>query len=420
MKRWGILWSLGLCLVLVATNRYEGPPTSENFVPGDSYSYLTLALSAPGLPQETLHFHHSQRIAIPYLLGLLHLAVPIPIHGLFQLAVVVIALATLLIVAGLLEALSLHRRQAALVLAVLALNPWAFRPYFTFPEMVNDLGFVLGLSVMLRGLVLGKGAEVLLGQIVASLSRQTGLLLVPVAAVWLWRDRETWGPTRASRRMVLGLAAGALAGGIYLGTARLAAGFSLPNENAEHLLGMAHWLTTQFNALVLADFLLRALMPTLIPVALLLGIGADKTRSGRGSNAVPMLLFASLCIWAQPMLGGPDMIGGTVIRLVAIGLLPLCLALAIRLRDAGAFAERNSRWHLAWVGVLVALASLHHWYVFTSAPSIWHKGLFATAYVLAVAGCFVATGLDARDRRGSADNTIGAAWTPSSPRSPVS
>lgn len=389
-----ILWALGLCLAVAVTNRYEGPPHPGS-IPGDAYAYFTLAQSAPALPQEDLLFHHAQRIALPYLLGAIHSVVPVPLHRLFQISVVLIEVALLLILAAMLKALSVRHRQAVLVLAILALNPWAFRPYLTFPEMINDLGFMLGLAIMLHGLLARHSAAVLLGQLVASLCRQTGLLLVPLVVVWMWRDRKNWGRIPASRRLALCLATGILAAGVYAATAALAARFASTNENAEHLVGMWSWLTTQFDAFVLAAFLVRAMISPLILLACFLAIAGRRKNTGTGSEFLPILLFGSMCTWAQPLLAGPAITGGNAPRLVTIGLLPICVALAIALRDAGLFTEASGPRRFLGIGALLALGSLHHWYVFAAAPSLGQKVLFGAAYALACAGCFVAIRFEA-------------------------
>lgn len=92
-----------------------------------------------------------------------------------------------------------------------------------------------------------------------------------------------------------------------------------------------------------------------------------------------------------------------------LGLLPLCLALGIRLREAGAFAGAIGSRRLFWVVALLALGSLHHWYVLARVPLLAHKVLFATTYTLACAGCVVLATLEVRDARRSADGHVGIA-----------
>lgn len=422
MIRWKFLWPLALFLTLAVTNRYEGPPPDRNYVPGDTYSYLMLAEAAPRLPAGPTFFHHAQRIALPYLIGLVHLTVPLPIHRLFQAAAMAISLLILLLAWDLLDNLGVRRQQAAIALALLALNPWAFRPYLTFPEMVNDLGFVMGVVVMLRGLVRGASATVLMGQMIASLSRQTGLMLVPLVAIWVWHDRRTWGRMETRRRIAFCGAVAAVAGGVYLVTAWLVAGISYESENLEHLLGVAHWVATQFDAPMLGDFLLRASLPALMALTLLVGLGRPaRRRAASASGAepeptivVPLLWCATLLIWAQPLLGGPDMTGPTVIRLVAIGLLPLCLIVGIRLRDADAFTGAG-RGRVMGILALLAAASLHHRYVLDSTPSANDKVVFAALYLAACGGALALARLEARAPR---DGMMGGApWTGSPPPS---
>jgi hypothetical protein len=43
----------------------------------DIQSYMSIARSAPALPGEPLPFHHAQRLAIPYAIGLVTKAVPL-------------------------------------------------------------------------------------------------------------------------------------------------------------------------------------------------------------------------------------------------------------------------------------------------------------------------------------------------------
>lgn len=187
-----------------------------------------------------------------------------------------------------------------------------------------------------------------------------------------------------------------LAIGIYAGTAQIAVGFSEPNDNMLHMFGIVSWLTSQFDGFVLTGFFLRALTPLLIPVAFLVGI-ARRWNHESDSGAVRMLLFASLCIWAQPLLAGPDVTGGNAPRLVTIGLPPLCLVLAIKLRDAGVFADMSGSRRLPWVMALLALGSMHHWYVSARIPSFGQQLFFAAAYALAAIGSGLVTYLEAVD-----------------------
>jgi hypothetical protein len=375
-----------LCGVIVATNRYAGSP-DENppFAPFDTVAYQTMAQSAPGLPETTLDYQYAQRFALPYLLGTVNRVVPVRLHRLFQVAVVVIELAIVLLVGALLDHLRLAREQAWLVLALIVWNPWAFREYLTFPEMIDDPGFMLGAAVLLSGLVTGNGGLLLAGQILASLCRQTGLLLVPMAVVWLWRGGGVWASASRSRRRWLCAGVVGIGVGLYGVTGWVASGFAGSSENIQHVVGLWIWVGTEFDGLTLAVFLARLV----IAPALVLAVAAA-LRSPRVENRdeVYLLILGALCIAAQPLLAGPGITGGNGPRLVAQALLPLGLVLGIVIRDSGVFAGTH-RWRQYGAIVLVALASLHHLYVFDASPTPAQRALFAVLYASSCVGIFM-------------------------------
>jgi hypothetical protein len=394
-----IWWAIGLCVLVAATNRYEGAPRADA-VPSDAWEYFRLAEAAPTLAHEPLAYHHVQRLAIPYLLGLLHDVSGMPLHALFLAAVLLFALSILVVLAVTLRRLGVDDRQAAVVLAIVALNPWAFRLYLTFPEMIPDLGFVLGVALLLRGLVTGTSGVVLAGQAIASLSRQTALALVPVVLLWIWRDR-----VRSNRlgRSGLGLGTAAIAVGLYAGTAWLAAGVSTENTTLQHVTGLFTWARTQFDGPTLLAFALRGVLPALAALACLLALAGTRRHTGLASDVVPLLVLAAVCIGVQPVLGGPELTAGNGPRLLVLGLPPLALALGIVLRDARVFSGAAGWARLRYVVLLLVVGSLHHWYVLAAEPGLRHKVFFGAAYAGAAAGCYL---LLARERQQDAPRPI--------------
>ncbi|MBI4887722.1 MAG: hypothetical protein HY824_11565 [Acidobacteria bacterium] len=378
-------WAVAALIFVVATARAEGPPPDDlTFVPGDSYSYLRIAEAAPGVPAEPVFFHYAQRVTLPYLIGLVHEATGLPLHALFQLSAVLIVVAILVVFARVLERLAVDGAAAALALSTFVLNPWAVRAYLTYPEMVTDLGFVLGLAVLLHGLANERLATLLAGQLIASLGRQTGLLLVPLAVLWVW---QVWG--RRSRLAACGAVAG-IAAGVYAATAALAAGFSYPSENAAHVTELLPWLGTRFDAALLASFLVRLVIAPAIPVLMMLA-SVHRWRPVPGRRRLVAILCAgSVAIWLQPLLAGPDLTVGNGPRLTALGLLPVCAAAGIVLGDTLAAPAPGSRRFFALLALL-ALASMHHVYVFSQTPTEMQRALFAATYSIACLGILVVT-----------------------------
>jgi hypothetical protein len=391
MTRSNVFWALGLCAAVAVTSRYTDPDADRALISkaaGDSYSFLAIAAAAPALPHERMAFHHAQRIAIPYVVGVVHHVVPVSLHQVFVIAVLIAEIAILLVIAGVLEALGIPESGVALMLAMLAFNPWAFRHYLTFPEMVNDLGFVLGLAIMLRGLVRGGVSAVVAGQLLASVSRQTGLLLVPLVVMWVWRDARAWGLSSVRRRALVCAAVAVTAVVVYVASGRIAVTFADPSENVEHLLGLATWLGSGFDARALGIVLLRMFASVAIPVACAAGMVRYHRARGPESHRVALLVAGSAWCWLQPFLAGPALTGGNGERLAVLGLIPLVLALAITMREAGALAiVTRSAWFGAAVALL-ALGSLHHVYTHPALAFMSSRGAFGLLYGGVCAGMF--------------------------------
>lgn len=378
-------WALIFYAAVLVTNRFEDAPADPTFVPGDSVSYLAMAEAAPGLPSASIGFQHAQRIAIPYLLGGIHRLVPVPLHRLFQTAVVILQLAILFLVCRLLARLGIRRNQALIVIAVLVFNPWAFRAYLTYPEMINDVGFVAGLALLLEGLLKGSGPAVLSGQLVASLSRQSGLLLLPMALLWIGRGATPWSSLHRTERIAWCAAALAIAAGVYLATGQIASVFAGPSDNLAHLVGLIAWAIDDFDARTLIIFAARMVVAPAIPLLLLWAV----VRHSRGHTGPAMLLWCgAVCLWAQPLIAGPAITAGNGPRLVALGLLPLGLILAIRLRESGAFAPARPS-HVGATLVLLAIGSLHH--QFAAVPPVMDRLWFGVTYAAVCVGILLIT-----------------------------
>jgi hypothetical protein len=388
VTRHTILWCLGLLLFVAATNRYADPRDPGFSGPSDTYLYLAIAHAAPGLPDEPLGNEVPQRLAAPYAIGLVSNVVPVPLHRLFQATALVMSFAILLIFGATLEACALRPTQVAAALALLAFDPWLFRLHLMYPEMIDDLGFALGMAIMLHGLVKGSVAGVLSGQVIASLSRQTGLVLIPWIALWVWRDRRIWAAKTGASRIGVVLGAAALVTGVYFSIERLTSSFAGGANNIStinYVVGLFTWLKTDFDVTVLVAFLLRALLAVAVPLAILVGAaGSARFRAQRGMTYV--LLCGTAFVAAQPFLAGPYLTGGNAPRLISIGVLPLLLAAACAMRDTGVLADGSHKRVSVGMLALLAVASMHHAFAVTLLDR--QDVLFLTSYALACLAAF--------------------------------
>jgi len=196
-----------------------------------------------------------------------------------------------------------------------------------------------------------------------SLSRQTGLLLVPLVVLWAFRDPGEWQNRSLSKRVALCFAVTAIAAGVYGGTAAMADRILCEPRTSNILRASGPWLASTS---MLGSGTLSAQGGSISRDSPRM-LSRDRTpinQSRPDSRRGLMLLFGTACVWAQPVLAGPATTGGSAERLFGIGLLPLLLALAIRLRDAKVFSTSRSVSSFAAACGLIGLAS------FTTLPQI--------------------------------------------------
>ncbi|MGZ3702602.1 MAG: hypothetical protein ACXWSD_12500, partial [Bdellovibrionota bacterium] len=171
-----------------------------------------------------------------------------------------------------------------------------------------------------------KPALPLFGLALATLSRQTALLLLPGVVLWIWYG---WSEKSVRSRVLWATGLSLWAIFFYEATAMLASRIGTSNLNSTTLTGLFTWiLSPDFSAAKMAEHTLRCTLP-LLPAALLL-VREPWNKWPRESF---FLLLMALVVAAQPFLAGPVLTGQNAARLVTLGLLPLAVGWAIAARD---------------------------------------------------------------------------------------
>lgn len=349
--------------VFALTNSWGSIDDADNPIEGgDAAFYLQIADAAPDLPDEEVGSAYAERFAAPWVAGSTSELFGIGSTAPFW---VLTALAGLLVVVVLVDVsrrLGLPAVGALLCVALFVLNPYVLRPYSLGP-VSTDLAFVAALSVLIWGLVAKRFGVVLIGAVASVLGRQTALLAVPAAAPWMfwgggWRD---WPASRRAWAIAIAIAAAAITYGlIKLAISSFSAPFapSIPGDTV--LPGVGDSLSLS----ELGSHVVRVLAPLAVPSACIIGVLAGMATGGRRVS-VPVEFWCALLIAAaiiiQPLVISPNFPGfeHNEERLGALGVLPICVALAYLLREV-APALRAAPASVLIVGaVALAAASLH-------------------------------------------------------------
>ena len=357
----------GLTLLLVAvaffTQRYYAWDEAVLLGASDALSYEAIALAAPDAPAEKLRFHRAQRWVAAYAVGMLARALRVDVRHVFSVASAVCLLAAIALIHLCLLRLKIPPDIFATCMALFVFH-YSLKFYLIAPGMLPDALFIFSLALTLYGLLAGRLAMVLGGVLLAALARQSALLLIPGIAFYLVLG-ETWVTKSHIAKAASVLAVILLCVLIYLFTGATGASFAEPTENIEAITGLFSWLAgPDFTMLDLLLFVGYAVFPLLIPGAMLLA-ALWPLRSSMPKLLLQAELGGNLllagALLAQPLLGGPDWVGnGNAMRLSALGLAPLVIALACVLKKS-AMAVAARSW-LAWSPILLALASLHYNY----------------------------------------------------------
>jgi hypothetical protein len=348
-----------LLLVLCATNRwlsFEDGIRVENAT--DTESYMAIAAAAPSLPpaDAQLISYHAQRFISPYIVGTVAFYTHFSAQQVFRVAAIAMIALIVWVAQRILCHLCVPEQFIALCLSLLILSPYMFRLYLAVPALLDDLVFVLGLSLLVYGLLRGRLSMAVMAALIATLGKQTTFFVLPVVGIWIL-FAPPWSRLPMVRRTGSFLLIAAVCLACYLFLYSVAKGFSSPKSHGLFfmLTELPRWVLTEFNAPSLANFLFRGIFPFLFPLSI--GGAVFLRRRPPLPKEFYLLIAMVLMCCLQPLLGGPSFMGPGILRLSLLGYVPLLAALGLLLREARLPAYSESLMMLC--GILIAVSSLH-------------------------------------------------------------
>jgi hypothetical protein len=352
----------GLLVALLLPNRWTGNASIHPWA-HDIVAYQKVAAAAPDLPAGHIASAHAERFVPHYLVGLLSDLTGLSLHASYRIAALACIAATLLVAERIFANLRPPWWIYALGLSLFALAPYSLREVILMPGSFTDLVFVLGVGLVLLGLLRVRFSLVLFGALVALSGRQTALLFAAAAACWIlfapeWREHPLRTRLAEAAGMLITL------GGVYLVIKAVTKSFSIhfaPDSPSDTIIfgpPSVHHLITH---------LARCADPILVPGAALATVLVILASAGLRARDLPMRFWLCLLLCAaiviQPIVINPDFPGfsNNEQRLAGLGLLPLCVALAIALIEADRRRLILPSPALVAAGLgLIFVASLHH------------------------------------------------------------
>ena len=379
-----------LLVSLLVTNRYlslEADAAWVRFAGGDSYSYLTIANAFPSLPYDaTLWLHKSQRFVLPYVLGGVARMFGVPVEQVFRGFAVLVVLGVVVLFRRILRYFALSIEMRMVLLGILILNAYMFRYHLAIPWMVSDLGFQLGVVLVLLGLLGERPGLTYVALLFATLSKQTALTLIPGVMAWIWLEWNAPRKVRVAHCLIVA----ALGPLVYLGTTWMVMSFSKPRVPIRYFVGLVEWIAGQFSLVALSAFTARGLIGFALPVALFLSLAVTRALPGGWyrNRRLWLCLALTASIDLTPFLAGPVMTGHSMPRLTMLGYVPVLVGLGIVLADTVLPIAVQQR--LVFVSAFAAaIGSFHHFYSFLGVLDPGPAGKFAAVYLASALLLFV-------------------------------
>ena len=366
MKRF--IPSLFVFVFILVTNRYFSVQKDQAFITataGDVFSYQAITDAAPQLPSEAQIYHHAQRFALPFFVGVIGNGFGIPNEWVMRFVVCLMLLAGILLTDGFATKLGYSPGARLALVALIFLNPYVARISLAMPFMGNDLGFILGLILTFTGLFLQSPIRMVAGSLLAILCRQTAILFAfPMTFYFVL---ATWYGLKSYRERMAAIACSAIVVAGYFLTGFVASHFSGPSINLSTLTGLFDWWSNHFDLhLLLLEFVAKGIGTFLVSltgfglILFYLGKPHREIRDIRVTLGAVSFLLTSVLIAMQPILGGPEF--GNLPRLSVLGLWSLLFGMALLHRGETIPVQtpRIPPRVLITLLMVLALNSLHH------------------------------------------------------------
>jgi hypothetical protein len=386
---------------LAATNHWYGWDEGIQVTHAlDTETYARIAAAAPGFPDTDIGSAFTERFVFPWLAGSVGELFGGGSHTPFRVIFGLFVIVTLGLLVDICRRLELGAPATLLCVGLFGLNPYVFRGDAIATSPVDEV-FVVGIAIVMWGLVTVRFAGVLAGAVVSILGRQSALLAIPAAAVWLyvstgWRSRSARDRLRAAA-LPIGLTL------LLYGLLKLAVTSfsftlapSIPGETILPVVGQPGSLSE------FTTHISRVAAPLVLWAGSTAGVFVGLARAGERLRPpvefwCAVLIGASIII--QPLVISPHFPGfeANEQRLSTLGLFPLCVGLAYLLRAARASFTAAPAWALAGGGAALMAASLHDKFTIIGPQT---NGQFAAIELLAAAvlGCLLAMVIGPRRR----------------------
>jgi len=285
--------------------------------------------------------HHLERWGINVVIGYIATTLNLDLWTIYKSGVILCLLMSIILI----QSLNWNYIQKIAAVILIIYNPYSFRLYYAAPGMISDCLFYTSILALVVGLLNRSNLFIILAITIASIARQTSLILIPILILLHIYNH-------ISLKLVFILSIEII--GIFVVNKLLTQHLFGESESSyfvQHAFGLFFWIKNSFlqgsivEPKVVFDFFARYLffLVGLIPLVLVIG---------KKYLYYSVFILSFFILHIQPLAGGPVLTSGNIQRLSAYGI-PFLLPLLI----AG-----NCKKRYLIFSVVFVIMSLHHNY----------------------------------------------------------
>jgi hypothetical protein len=303
MQKYGLNSLIILVLFIVTAQTYTYTEAIDNgFSDIKAYYFMAENGFVENASKEFTQ-HHLERWVLNVIVGSIAHTFSIDIWAVYMGAVLFCMLAVVFLI----NFLNWDDKRKIIALVLVIYNPYTFRLYYSAPGMINDCVFYTAIVGLIVGTLKRNNWLIIFAVIIASLSRQSSVLLIPVLVIFYLYKHISYKLSLilASELVVVFLTNKLLTEQLFGGSE---GGYFMA-----HALGIYFWVVEGMSWKDGIAFFGRY-------VFFLLGLLPIILVTGKNYSIYLVFVVSFLLLHSQPIAGGPLITGGNIQRLSAFGI----------------------------------------------------------------------------------------------------
>ena len=146
-KKKFFFYYLALILFICLTNQYFNYEQSLIYGGWDGRSYINISNSFPNITDFKTPIIHSERFFFYYIFGFISKLLSLDIYNVYRFFVFTILILINAFILLIFKSKNIDINSTLIFLTLINLNPYISRFYISIPTVLNDLIFILGLTI---------------------------------------------------------------------------------------------------------------------------------------------------------------------------------------------------------------------------------------------------------------------------------